>query len=250
MITQEFRISVGERRVRIVREMREEAGRSVLLTEEGTTATLTANENGLPSEILPEELCGAGYLLWKEKPQQTMQILCGDRSRWILCSERQGRLTHVTAEAGQPEFIPHKIPIRFEVPLIHDLVTLPQGSFRMTALRFGRPYAVLFPETVGDMSWLFRGEEIGTMHLFPQGAEVLFVYVQEESLLHLRVRHRDGSTVADGRDYCAALAAAVAVGKCRPERSVRFPLSRGEGRAVFTKDRTIFLTLPVFEDFA
>ena len=43
----------------------------------------------------------------------------------------------------------------------------------------------------------------------------------------------------------AALAAAVAVGRCAPDRTVTVPWEEGEFRAVCTKNRTLFLTCPV-----
>ena len=47
------------------------------------------------------------------------------------------------------------------------------------------------------------------------------------------------------RSLCAALAAAVAVGRCAPDRTVTVPWEEGEFRAVCTKNRTLFLTCPV-----
>lgn len=193
-----------------------------------------------------EELCGAGKVLWdrgiRENP---MTLYWNGIPHLVLCSACEDRVTSVTVQAGQAEFLPRRIPMRFETPLVEDPVTVPGAQFRITALRFGDPYAVIFPETVGDCRLFDRWEEISRLHLFPQGAAVVFAYLRGDTELHLRPYHRNGARDLRGSDICAALAAAVAAGRCLPDRAVRVPLEEGEVRAVCTKDRTLFLTCPV-----
>lgn len=194
----------------------------------------------------PEDLCGAGKILWdrgiRENP---ITVHCQEVPRLILCSANEDQVTCVTVQAGQAEFSPRQIPMRFETPLIEDSVTVEDTTFRLTAVRFGDPYGVVFLETVGDCRLFERWEEISRLHIFPQGAEVVFVYLRGETELRLRSYHRDGSRKIRGNDICAALAAAVAAGRCLPDRAVRIPLEEGEARAVCTKDRTLFFTCPV-----
>ena len=116
---------------------------------------------------------------------------------------------------------------------------------RLTALQVQSPYGVIFLETVGDCRVLEWGREISALNLFPQGVEILFAYVRAEKQLHLRAWHRDGSCSVQGNDVCAAVAAAVASGRCLPDTAVTVPLSDGSLRAVCTKDWDLFLTLPM-----
>jgi ABC-type multidrug transport system fused ATPase/permease subunit len=78
-----------------------------------------------------------------------------------------------------------------------------------------------------------------------RGIRVVKSYVREEREMHLRAFHRDGSRGLWGDDLCAALAAAVACGRCLPDTAVTIPLSDGDARAVCTKDWDIFLTMPI-----
>lgn len=251
MITTQVRIRVGEREVVYAPQSGAGEERQSLILPAGDRFELRVTEAGREREPLPEEICGAGKVLWdrgiRENP---LSLFCGGVPRLLLCSTREDRVTAVTAELGRADFDPKKIPLRFETPLIEDAVTVRGAEFRLTAVRFGDPYAVLFPETVGDCRLFDRWEEISRLHIFPQGAEVLFVYVREESELHLRPFHRDGDRSVRGCDLGAALAAAVACGRCLPDRAVRFPLREGEARAVCTRDRNLFLTCPVFSGFA
>lgn len=246
---EEFRIRAGEDSVLFLPQKRDGDGRYACLWEEKGNGVLSVFDRGRPVEPTPEELCAAGMGLWNLGVRENPLILdCGGKPQRVFCSLREQRVTAVTVEAGKADFVPRNIPLRFETPLMNDPVTIPGETFRLTALRFGAPYGVIFPETAGDCRLFSRGEEIGRLHLFPYGSEIVFAYAQGETLLHLRPVHRDGSTLLRGRDLCAALAAAVAVGKCLPERAARIPLAEGEGRAVCTKDWRVFLTLPVFED--
>ncbi len=224
----------------------------------GVSAQITGGEAGFSlqvfdgtGEILPtaDVLCCAGKYLWdqgiRECPVTVREGENGER-HLILCSTCGDAVSAVTAGVGKADFVSKNIPLRFEKSLINDTVTLPDcRPFRLTALRFQTPYAVVFVDTVGDCAILERGREISAMNLFPQGAEVLFVYARGEKELHIRACHRDGKTDLRGNDVCAALAAAVASGRCLPDTAVTVPLSGGDVRAVCTKEWDLFLTMPV-----
>lgn len=247
MTATEIRLRVGEREIVYCAEPGAGMGRQVILSCPEGRFELRVTEDGRETEPLPEELCGVGKVLWdrgiRENP---IPLYCGIRPGLLLCSTREDRVVAVTAEVGRAELSPRRIPLRFETPLVDDLVTVPDARFRITALRMGDPYGVIFPETVGDCRLFDRWEEISRLHIFPQGAEILFAYLKEETELHLRAFHRDGGRELRGTDLCAALAAAVATGRCMPNRAVRIPLAEGEARAVCTREGVLFLTCPVF----
>ena len=203
-------------------------------------------------EISPtaEVLCCAGKYLWDQGIREcpvTVREEDSGKEHLILTSTCTDRVTAVTVGVDRADFIPQNIPLRFEKSLINDLISLPDCKpFRLTALSFQVPYGVVFLDTAGDCLVLNRGQEISGMHLFPKGAEMIFAYTRGEKELHLRACHRDGSTDVRGNDVCAALAAAVAAGRCLPDTAVTVPLPQGDLRAVCTKEWELFLTLPVF----
>lgn len=199
-----------------------------------------------------EEICCAGKMIWDRGFRECPVTLESPAGRHlILCSLCGEKVTAVTAGVGKCSFDPKEIPLRFETPLINDPLTM-EGTkpFRVTALRFGDPYVVVFLDTVGDCALLERGRELGKLHLFPYGAEVLFVYARGEKILYVRVYHRDGTENVRGNDVCAALGAAVATGRCLPDTAVTVPLPEGDVRAVCTKDWDLFFTCAVSEEKA
>lgn len=243
---QEKIFRAGPRQVRFLPEGQSAGSRYVRLEEGEGRFSLAAYRDGVQTPLLPEELCAAGGLLWERGYRENpLALSCEGEGRLILCSTRENQVTAVTAEVGCATFLPREIPLRFETPLINDSVSVKGATLRMTAVGFTAPYAVVFLDTVGDCRCLALGGELSRLHIFPQGAEVVFAHVEEERRLRLQVFHRDGSRRPEGRDVCAALAAAVAVGRCAPDRSVSAPLEEGEFRAVCTKNRVVFLTCPV-----
>lgn len=202
-------------------------------------------------EIVPtaEALCCTGKYLWEQGIREcpvTVMTTDEREEHLVLVSTCSDRVTSVTAGIGRADFSPQKIPLRFEKPLINDVIPLENGtSVRLTALQFQSPYGVIFLDTVGDCRVLDRGEEISALNLFPKGAEILFAYVRAEKQLQLRAWHRDGSCAVQGNDVCAAVAAAVATGRCLPDTAVTVSLSDCNLRAVCTKDWELFLTLPM-----
>ncbi len=224
----------------------------------GVSAEITEEERGfflraygVAGEMAPtaEVLCCAGKYLWDQGVRECPLVLHGrdsEREHLILSSTCRDSVTAVTAGVDRGDFLSKNIPLRFEKPLINDPVSLPgDAPFRLTALHFQAPYAVIFVDTVGDCAVISRAREISSMNLFPRGAEVLFVYARGEKELHVRAVHRDGSTEVRGNDVCAALAAAVAAGRCLPDRAVTVPLPKGDLRAVCTKEWDLFLTMPM-----
>lgn len=208
----------------------------------------TYDENG---EILPsaDALCCAGKYLWDQGIRECpVTVKSGENGgeHLLLASTCGDKVTAVTAGVDQADFVPQNIPLRFEKSIINDTISLPDCKpFRLTVLRFQDPYGVVFLDTVGDCLILNRGKEISSMRLFPQGAEIVFAHTRGEKELHLRAWHRDGSTEIRGNDICAALAAAVAAGRCLPDTAVTVPLSEGDARAVCTKEWELFLTIPM-----
>ncbi len=224
-------------------------GFSGVLWEEERGFFLRAYDSS--GEIRPpaEVLCGAGKMLWdqgvRECPVTVVSPFAEEEYR-LLTSSCADRITGVTFQVGKADFMPKNIPLRFEKSIINDKICLPeQRPFRLTALGFSDPYGVIFVDTVGDCSLLEQGKKISSMKVFPQGAEILFAYLRSEKELHLRAYHRNGSFSVRGNDVCAALAAAVATGRCLPNTAVTVPLAQGDLRAVCTKDWELFLTMPI-----
>ncbi len=224
----------------------------------GISAELTKKEGGFflsshndEGEILPtpEILCYSGKYLWDQGIRECPVIVKDEKSQeehLLLPSTCEDTVTAVTAGVGKADFMSKNIPLRFEKSIINDKITLPDcRPFRLTALRFRSPYAVVFVETVGDCLVLEKGREISSMSIFPQGAEVVFVYSRGEKELYLRTLHRDGSIQVQGADACAAVAAAVAAGRCLPDTAITIPAAKGDFRLVCTKDWELFLTMPV-----
>lgn len=222
---------------------------SAVLGEGAEGFILRTYRNGEEIHPTAESLACAGKILWDQGIRECPVTVRGAKNgeeHLILVSTCGDQVTAVTVGVDRANFVPKNIPLRFEKSLINDPVSLSDCKpFRLTALSFQVPYGVVFLDTAGDCLVLNRGQEISVMHLFPQGAEIVFAYPRGEKELHLRAWHRDGSGELRGNDVCAALAAAVAAGRCLPDTAVTIPLPQGDLRAVCTKEWELFLTLPI-----
>ena len=102
------------------------------------------------------------------------------------------------------------------------------GGRQATCVDVGNPHAVVFAEGLDAIDLAAEGGRIENAKAFPGRANVEFVQVLAPDTLRARVWERgSGETMACGTGACAAVAAAVAAGRCRPGR-VRVQLPGGD----------------------
>lgn len=124
-----------------------------------------------------------------------------------------GKVNAVSVNMGQASFLPCDIPSTRE--LIDAPVTCDGVTWNVTALSVGNPHAVIFTDAPAEIDLERIGPKFENHSLFPERVNTEFVKVISEDELEMRVWERgSGETMACGTGACAAVAAAVRLGRC------------------------------------
>jgi diaminopimelate epimerase len=128
-------------------------------------------------------------------------------------------------------------------PFIDRPLSAGGTDFRATAVSMGNPHAVVFTEDVSDINL----EEIGPLfenhEYFPERVNTEFVSWVSSDVLNMRVWERgSGETFACGTGACAAVCAAVRLGRCRAGEPVTVRLTGGELVILVSEDYEVNMT--------
>ncbi|MBO4229198.1 MAG: diaminopimelate epimerase, partial [Clostridia bacterium] len=106
-----------------------------------------------------------------------------------------------------------------------DLNGLP---VRCMPVNVGNPHAVVFTDQLETDRVETLGKQIEHLPVFPEGVNVEFVQILNETELRMRVWERgSGITAACGTGACASVAAAVRKGFCQPDKWITVQLDGG-----------------------
>jgi diaminopimelate epimerase len=123
--------------------------------------------------------------------------------------------------------VPAEIPMTAPGPEAVE-VALPLedgGRLTVTAVSVGNPHCVVFVDRLDEAECRRLGPRLETHPAFPQRTNVQFARPAGPDALDILIWERGaGYTLASGSSSCAAAAAAVRTGRCRPGRlTVRMP---------------------------
>jgi len=205
------------------------------------------NPDGSESEMCGNGIRCVGKYIYEHgiarKPTVTVDTLSGIKT--LSLDIEDGRVVSATVEMGAPILEAPLIPTTLrESGFIVDMpVRLPgiydaEGSryighdvsdlgispmeLSMTCVSMGNPHAVI----VVDDPYKFPVRRIGAYlekhPAFPEGVNVHFISIQDESHIKIRTWERgSGETLACGTGNCAALVAATLLGKCDGEAEMK-----------------------------
>jgi diaminopimelate epimerase len=161
--------------------------------------------------------CVAKYVFERGLTQKTtLQIETLSGIKTIQLDVQDGKVIQVKVNMGTPVFEAARIPIRWhERQLVDEPIAVAGHLFRLTCVSLGNPHAVTFLDQIDNLDLLKLGPAFENHSLFPDRVNTEFVQVIDRQNLRLRVWERgSGETLACGTGACAALAAAVATGRC------------------------------------
>lgn len=174
------------------------------------------------------------YVIYNADGSEVSQ--CGNGARCFALFVRRQGLTHksiirvetgageltltvneqdnVVVNMGQPIFLPVNIPLINEQEQLLYNATIDDEEISFSALSMGNPHAVI-QVTNADTGYINRvGKALESHVLFPERANIGFSEVTGQSSLKLRVYERGaGETLACGSGACAAVVAAIELGK-------------------------------------
>lgn len=190
--------------------------------------------------------CAAAYLhykqLWTAK-ELRLSTRAGIKLYTLLEDDGKGRYVF-DSELGQPKFDPASIPMLTEEPLekvIDYELDVAGESFRVTALQMGNPNCCIFVNDFDEIDWRQIGRRIEKHEQFPERTNVVFVRVEDQNTIELRIWERGvGETEASGTCSCAAAVAAMIKGET--ERLVDVLMPGGKAKIHWRPDDEVVIT--------
>lgn len=163
-----------------------------------------------------------------EPPEITVETLSGIKR--LTVHPENGTVRTVSVEMGVADFRTEHIPVIYtEKQMINAPLTAGEKQYRITAVSTGNPHAVIFCDEVAALDLDAIGPLFEHHPAFPEGVNTEFIRVISEVELEMRVYERgSGETLACGTGACAAVAAAVKNGLCRPDSEVTVHLLGGD----------------------
>lgn len=129
----------------------------------------------------------------------------------------------VTVDMGAAVLRPGDVPVRCDGDsMIEREVCAGDAVVRVTAVSMGNPHGVVFVENFDDEIVTTLGPVLEKHEIWPEGANIEFVRVDDRHALSMRAWERGaGETMACGTGACAAAVAAVLTGRAEWPVTVR-----------------------------
>lgn len=165
------------------------------------------------------------------------------------CHEQGGRVHAVTVDMGRATFSANAIPVRgVEGEAVAFPLHLSDGiELTATAVSVGNPHCVIFVDRLDEGECRRLGPQIERHPAFPNRTNVQFARATAPDALEILIWERGaGYTLASGSSSCAAAAAAVRTGACRPG-PIAVSMPGGELTVEVGQDWSLRLTGPVEE---
>jgi diaminopimelate epimerase len=237
-------LTLGAEQIRLLADRRRGIGCDQLLMVEpadGPDADVRArifNQDGSESGQCGNGLrCLAAYL-------RDTGIATGDH---IAIEAGQGmvraRLANhrvVTMDMGTPRFEPREIPLLADAQAASYGVQVGSRRLEIGAVSMGNPHAVIRVDDCESAPVGELGPAVQSLEEFPEGVNIGFMQVLDDSRVRLRVFERGvGETLACGSGACAAVAVGRVRGWLGPRVSVALPGGEltvdwdGEGQPVW-----------------
>ncbi len=156
--------------------------------------------------------------------------------------DESGALLTATVDMGVPAFAPEEIPADFEGTQIYDCpLDTPYGTFAVTGVNMGNPHAIIWVPNVAEAPVDTVGPHIATHSRFPEGTNVEFAQLIDETTIRMRVWERGvGETLACGTGACAVLVAGTL--SCRVGREATVELPGGDLAVRWHEDDHVYMT--------
>lgn len=149
-----------------------------------------------------------------------------------------GKVSSVKVDMGKADFSCKTLPCTLnEKQLVNYPVKIGDEEYNITCLSIGNPHCVVFRNDIDSLDLELIGPLFENAEIFPERINTEFVRVVNGHTLKMRVYERgNGETTACGTGACAAVAAAVKNGFCKPNDEITVKLKGGDLHIVYTDD--------------
>ena len=205
------------------------------------------NADGSEAEMCGNGIrCVAKYVYdhgMTDKTEITVETGAGIKT--LTMETRQGMVTKVRVDMGEPVLTPADIPADFPGDrVVNEPLVVEEKEWRVTCVSMGNPHAVVFVPTLEHFPLEQVGPKFEHHPLFPRRINTEFVEVLGRKELRMRIWERgSGETMACGTGACAVAVAAVLNGLA--EREVTVHLLGGSLEICWDeKDNCVYMTGP------
>lgn len=195
--------------------------------------------------------CVAKYVYDHHLTDQTViSVETGAGVKDLSLEIRDGRVSAVRVDMGEPILAPERIPVRAQGDrVVDDPVSVGGREWNMTCVSMGNPHAVVFVENVAEFPLAQYGPCFENHERFPERTNTEFVQIHSRAEISMRVWERgSGETLACGTGTCAAVMACILNG--RTDDRVQVHLRGGDLFIEYDRQRNhVFMTGPAVEVF-
>ena len=163
-------------------------------------------------------------------PKKDIVIETKSGLRTVTVTTQNGVVTRAAVDMGRAVFDPAQIPVRSDArEIAAQPLTVSGTEYTVTCVSMGNPHCVVFCDAPELLDLAAIGPEFEHHPVFPEGINTEFVQMIDAHTLRMRVWERgSGETMACGTGACAAVAAAVKNGLCKPDTDVTVHLNGGD----------------------
>jgi diaminopimelate epimerase len=161
--------------------------------------------------------------------------------------EEAGIVYSVTINMGKPRLQRSEIPMigMDSETVVNEPIEFSNQTLYMTGVSMGNPHAIFYVDSIEEAPLTTLGPIIEKDSRFPEGVNVEFLEVLNESEINFRVWERgSGITQACGTGACAAVVASVLNGKTKRNQETIVHLAGGDLFITWTEEGHVLMTGP------
>ncbi len=165
--------------------------------------------------------CFARFVKQKGLINRNKIVVSTKAGKMVLYLEKDGQ---VTVNMGKPNFEPAQIPLKANKKENTYILRVEDKTLFCGAVSMGNPHCVIEVDDVDTADVLTIGPKVEKHERFPEGVNVGFMQIINDSHIRLRVFERGtGETLACGSGACAAVAVGQLQGKLSKDVRVDLP---------------------------
>ncbi len=165
--------------------------------------------------------CFARFVKQKGLINRNKIVVSTKAGKMVLYLEKDGQ---VTVNMGKPEFDPANIPLKANKQENTYILRVDDSTLFIGSASMGNPHCVMEVDDVDTANVAEIGPKVEKHERFPEGVNVGFMQIINESHIKLRVFERgSGETLACGSGACAAVAIGHIQGKLSKDVRVDLP---------------------------
>ena len=163
-----------------------------------------------------------------DKEALTVETASGVKT--VTLYTTNGKATSASVDMGRAALDTSALKFAIAEKQVVDYpVRIAGRPYSITCVDMGNPHCVVFCDRVDAVDIDFIGPRFEHAPYFPERTNTEFIRVVNPSTIKMRVWERgSGETMACGTGACAAVAAAIANGKCGKDRDVTVRVKGGE----------------------